>query len=592
MSWFTYDSQWLSDNYDNPVFTIITPITVVNEPIRYGVKDNSLYRIWQTAVNNYFRQKIPRVPGVGNVLGVWCYKNTYYAFRSDGTKVVMYYGNVAGWEPVKLFKQMKFDAGTLADGDLAEGDTITGVTSGATGVVKKFVKWAGSYSVDASGYIVVDTDGTFLDNETIQKGSTNLFTADGDSFQIEFAVNENKFQFVNYNYYATTDYFKMYGCDGVNPAFEFDGETLTPILLPSLPEAPFENKPIYIEAHKNYLWLAFRGGDLQCSVLGEPCLFSGFLGSAEFGLGSEIKGMKSVLDNALIISTEHQISGMYGSTIDDFQLKILSADTSGIDRTCAVSVRPYLLTKKGIIRLDPTQAFGNFQSGSVSRLITPLLNDYIVRKGIVGAGISRSLNQYRLYFDDGTGIILTQDALYADQNLPQFTTFSYKHPPTCISSVNVDDFNEVLLFGDKDGYIYRENVSNNCDGQNMEFALRTPFINLGSSSIRKRFKRAEFAVNGSGDSDIAFSYELSYGDLGTERTSAVDVTAVGAGGYWGTGRWGEMTWSAPLIDNQIQSITGNGTNISLLFYGDSDMSDSFTINGVTLHHAPSRLNRG
>jgi hypothetical protein len=568
-------------------------VTVVAKESQNGAGTSALNRAWQLASNNYFRNLLSPVPGTGNVLGVWVYKTNYYAFRSNGTNVIMYVGNGTSWTAVTFYSLLKFNTGVGAVGDLAEGVVITGGTSGATGTIKRIVKYSGSWGTDAAGYMVVQiSSGAFINAEAIKKAGVTKATTNGASSAITLTAGANKFQFVNYNFYASTDTFRMYGCDGVNPAFEFDGTIFTPIILPTLPNAPFDNKPLYIEAHKNYLWLAFRKGSLQSSVLGEPLNFSGFLGAAEYGLGSEIKGMRSVLDNALIISTERQISAMYGSTTADFTLKVLSADTSGIDNTCAVSVRPYMMTKKGIIRLDPTQAFGDFQSGTVSRLIWPLVNDLISTKAVVGAGISRINNQYRIYLNDGTGIILTQDALYADNSLPQFTTFSYYHIPVCISSVNVDDYTEVMLFGDKDGYVYREDTGNNCDGQPMVYALRTPFLHLGSPSIIKRYKRIEINSKGTNGSAIRFSYELAYGNTNRESSTPVNLEVKGAGGYWGAGRWAQMSWSSPIIDQQILSLTGNGQNISFLFYGNSDQSEPFTLNSVTVHYLPNRINRG
>jgi hypothetical protein len=571
-------------------------VTIESTAVEFGAADSNDYNAWKLAAKNHYRALIEPVPGEGIVLGVWVYDGDYYAFRSDGTTIVMYVADgTTSWDVVPLYNVLPFDGGVLADGDIVVGDTITGLTSGATATVKAFIKNAGSYGSTASGYMVVDrpANPAFQNNEAIQKGGVTKVVADGVDYAITFAVGANKFQFVNYNFFATSSGLRMYGCDGVNPAFEFDGETLIPILMPSITGAPFANTPRYIEAHKNYLWLAFPQGSLQSSVLGEPTVFNGFLGAAEYGMGSEIKGMRSVMDNALIIATEYQINAMYGATTDDFELKIIAANTGCIDYTMAVSIRPYILSQKGIIRVDPSQSFGNFESSTVSRMIHSLLSNKMANNAVISAGISRELNQYRIYFNDGTGVIMTQDVMLADQKLPNFTTFQYAHTPTCISSISVDDgASEVLLFGDADGYVYRENVGNNCDGEPLEYVLRTPFMSLGSHSVRKSFKHIEFDIDAQGGSDIRFSYELSYGQLHTERSRVEAVNAIGAGGYWESNNWEELYWTSPLVDQQILSITGTGHNISLLFYGNSTLTDPFTINNVNLHFLPRRLNRG
>lgn len=568
-------------------------ITIVSAVVQSGVRDATLVNTWQLASNNYYRALINPVPGTGNVLGVWVYKNIYYAFRKNGTYVKMYKANGSGWTEVAFYRILKFKTGVLAEGDIVEGDTIIGGTSGAIATVKRFIKNDGVYGTTASGYMVVQvTSGSFINAEAIKKGGVTKATTDGADYAITFTYGDNKFQFISHNFKATSTYDRMYGCDGVNPAFEFDGTVLTPILMPGLVGAPISNSPKYIEAHKNYLWLAFQYGSLQSSVLGEPLVWSGFLGAAEYGMGSEIKGMKSVMDNALIVATEEGINAFYGNTTDDFTLKNIASNTGCIDGTMAISIRPYVLSKKGIIRVDPTLSFGNFEAGTLSRAIAPHIINAIENKTIVSAGISRLNNHYKIYFSDGTGIIMTQDALTADKSMPNFTLFQYAHAPTCVGSINIGDTTEILLFGDKYGYVYRENTGNNCDGQDMEYALRTAFMHLNSPFSRKSFKHVETDIDANGGSDIRFSYELSYGQLHTDRSLSTDIVAYGSGGYWGVANWSEFSWSSAIVDQQIFSVTGTGHNISILFYGNSNITNSFTINTLGIHYIPRRLNRG
>jgi hypothetical protein len=570
----------------------VSSAVLLSDAIQNGCVDTSLMNQWRLLSDNYYRSSITPIPGVGNVLGLWCYKGVFYGFRRNGSTVVMYKSTGTGWVLVPFFRILKFDAGVLAEGDIAEGDTITGFTSGATAIVKRFVKNDGSYGTTASGYMVVSvTSGAFVDNELIKEGGVTRATANGADYAITLALGSNKFQFINYNFKASSDYFRVYGCDGVNPAFEFDGTVLTPILLPALPNAPLTNQPKYIAAHNNYLWLGFPKGSLQKSVIGDPLVWSGFLGAASYSMGDEITGIVSILDSVLMVTTKSGIIGISG-LVEPFDRKILAGNTACIDSTTAISIRPFVLTQKGIIRVDQSQAYGNFESSALSRLIWPTLEAAIQSKTIIGAGISRLKNQYKIYFSDGTGIILTQDALNADQSLPSFTTFKYTHKPTCISSVSVSDTEDVLLFGDKDGYVYRENTGNNFDGQEIEYALRTPFESVGSPTVRKSFKRVEFDVNGGGYSDIRFSYELSYGQNHTVRSGASYINSIGLGGYWGVNNWSEFYWGAPIVSQKIQSITGTGHNISMLFYGKSATTDSFTLNSITLHYIPRRLNRG
>jgi hypothetical protein len=412
------------------------------------------------------------------------------------------------------------------------------------------------------------------------------------SYAIELITGSNKFRFINYNFMASTDTFYMYGCDGVNPAFEFDGSTITPILMPTLPDAPFNNAPKSITAHNGYLWLAFAKGSLQKSVIGEPLIWSGFLGAAEFGLGYEITDIVSILDTALMVATEKHIYVMAGKTELDFTLTLLSDNTSCLPNTAKVSVRPLLTTSKGIIRIDPSQNYGNFTSNSLSRMVQPLLDSWLSTKTLIGATISRTKNQYRLYFSDGTGIALTQDALYVDQKLPAFSTFKYGKTISCIASVDDDSSAEISLFGDSSGFVYREFTGITFDGAAIPALMVTPFLSLGSKVARKAFKKIGFDISNSSPGDIQLSYCLSDGQAHTSKQPYDSVTTATPAQAWSETSWAGETVTIPIVDEKIISVDGTGHNIAVAISSNSTAMQPFLLSSFIFHFLPRRANRG
>lgn len=412
------------------------------------------------------------------------------------------------------------------------------------------------------------------------------------SYPIELMAGANKFRFINYNFRASTDTFYMYGCDGVNPAFEFDGSTITPILMPTLPDAPFNNAPKAVAAHNGYLWLAFVKGSLQKSVIGEPLVWSGFLGAAEFGLGYEITDIVSILDTALMVATEKHIYVMSGKTELDFSLTLLSDNTSCLPNTAKVSVRPLLATSKGIVRIDSTQNYGNFTSNSLSRMVQPLLDSWLSTKTLVGAAISRTKNQYRLYFSDGTGIVLTQDALYVDQKLPDFSTFKYGKTISCIASVDDDSTAELSIFGDSSGYVYREFTGNSFDGAAIPALLVTPFLGLGSTVVRKAFKKIGFDISNSNPGDIQLSYCLSDGQAHTSKQPYDSITTATPAQAWSETSWAGESVTIPIVDGQIVSVDGTGHNIAVAISSNSATMPSYLLSSFIFHFLQRRVNRG
>lgn len=561
-----------------------TTVSVVED--LEGQSDPVLNATWELAAQDYYRDLIAAATGTGNIVGVWYYNSVYYCYRQVGTLIVLYKSTASGWAVVTLYDILKFNTGDGAE--LSAGDVINGVTSAAEGTIKRVVLQSGTWGVDAAGYFLIDvTTAGFVNGEDLRIGAgVRSAVANGAEYAVEFAVGANKFRHVNYNFKGNTESIKMYGCDGVNNAFEFDGTLLTPIITGMATDAP-----THIEAHKKHLFLAFSGGSLQHSSLGDPMIWSPILGASELALGDEISGIKSTTGEIMAISTDRSVHALYGSSVSDWVLQLIALNAGDIGNTLDVIGAPYVVTNNGITRLDAVQAQGNFQSSTVSRLIRPLLNTWIKTKTIVDVVVSRAKSQYQIYFNDGTGIIMAHDSLYGQGTLPLFTTFTLIDAPTALCSVAIDGADEVILMGDANGFVYQLQKGTSFDGDVIEFALRAPFLHLGSPAIKKAFKRLEVENVVDRNATIRVTYEFSYGEIHTASSASLNQDYVGSGGYYGSDNWSEFNWSSPIVGKAVETMRGSGNNVSVLFYGSSAINSQFTIQNMTFHYIPRRITR-
>lgn len=564
----------------------VGPVRVTALPVPDGLSDIAKGAEWQLAAENYYRSLIQPVPGDGPILGAVQYGNRAYAFRADGAEVKLYRTTPSGWQHIPFGHVLFFSGGIAA---IPEGSEITGDASSATATVKRYVRNAGSFGDDASGYMVLDiTSGTFEDGENLKVDGVIQAKAEGEPQAITLAPG-GRFQFDQHNFYGGSDTIRLYGCDGVNPAWEFDGETLVPIYFPEPETNPDWNKPTFLAAHRSHLFLAFPGGRLAHSGIGEPLSFSALMGAAEIGLGDEATGMTVMAGNVLAIYTRSMTYGLYGTSAEDWDLQVISESFGAKPYTVQKVGTVYALDDKGIAPLQRVQAYGDFESATVSRFAQPILEEYKDR--VLGSVVVKARNQYRLFFTDGTALVMSDDA-YLANTLPSFATLAFAHAPVCLSNAPDEHGNEVILFGDEQGFVYQMEKGYNFDGEPIEFAYRSPFMNQKAPHTRKSYRRLYLDLATTQTVRLSVSAELSYSDYAIPANAAGEIAVLGGGGYYDNANWDEIYWDAATYASRGIPLSGTGRNISILIYGNSATTRPFTIQTLEIHYLSRRLKRG
>lgn len=576
------------------------------------------------AAHDEYRDDIQVVPGAGEVRGIWRNRASTYAWRNNvgETAGIMHKASATGWSTtgVTLTDYVKFDGGTDTPGPIwAEGDTVTGATSGASGTIHRLIDWAGGYGTnDATGYLVLTgvTGGPFTDNENLQVSGNTIATANGASSSYAFSA-DGEYRFVNHNFLGGSSSFRSYGINGLDDAFEIDENgVVSPILIPTVTDLigydpttdgeppPSVDKPFLIEEHRNYLFLAFPGGRVVHSAIGTPLNFSSFLDAAEFGLGEEVTGLNSVVGGVIVMTTERETFGLFGRDTTDWEKRLIGERTGGRLYSTQKLDTVYAIDDLGITSVARTETFGDFVGATVSQLIQPIINEY--RDRLLGSSIVRKLNQIRWYFNDNTCLVMyvpapgsvnesrgTQTALRVQFGLCSYDRVINRH-------YNTDDENEDerSFFASDDGFVYEDVVGFNFDGQTIESYIRTAFTHLGSPAHRKYFRRVDLELSSSRPLQFQVAQDLTYGSSesssGIANTTTIDiptVTVFSGGGFWDNANWNEFFWDGQNIATARANLSGTGENIGFLFFNDSAVSPPFILQGLTVHFDKRRLQR-
>jgi len=576
----------------------VTGQFAVGESLKYNgalvgmVGDAPLPRGYRTALEDaqalngaaaVRRSAITPVPGAGPVRGVWMFKGVVYAFRDNvgATACKMFKATGAGWMEVPLHLEVSLTTSGVQTLQVQEGDTIVGVTSSATAVVRRVMKQSGDWptsNVKARLILSNIVGGFGVAGESIKIGATTCGAFAAAPAQITLAPG-GRYEFKNYNFTGNSLTARMYGCDGKNRAFEFDGAIYAPIAT-----GMTQDTPKFIAAHKKKLWLTYMGS-LQNSGDGLPYSWTVVTGANEMGIGDDIVGMAIQPGDTLAVFSRNSTWQVNGTTTNSFQLLPISPDVGAIPYTVQSLGRTYAMDDRGVVETTRVQAYGNFDQATVSSEIQPMVD--LLRERVIGSTTYNSRNQYRVYCDDGSGFVMT----VAGEKIVGFTQLRYPVAMSCVTSCEDATGKSVVFMGGATGYVYQADRGSSFDGEDIEAYLRMPFASLSSPRYRKQYKKAVLEMTAVSYASIRFQPDFSYGDpdVSTHRLQTGEVG--GAGGTLDVSNWGNFFYDAKLVSNPEFGIEGTGLNMSLLFYSKSSIDCGHTLQGMIIHYFTGRLAR-
>lgn len=536
---------------------------------------------------NDWRLFISVVPGSGIIRGVAVYNDIVYAFRDNaaGTAGAMYKSSAAGWVQVTFGTEIQF---TGAVAQVSAGNTITGATSGATATVVVAMLRSGTWTASGAGTLIITPiSGTFQTAEALQVATVTKVTSSSVATSIARAAG-GKVETVNYNFTGSTATLKMYGADGVNLAFEFDGTNYIPIRTGMTTDTP-----AHVIGYKSYLILSFLGS-VQLSGIGAPYSWTAILGAAEITTGETVTGFlpnggNATSGSALSIFTSGKTFTLYGSSSANFNLVNTNFDLGYSAYTLQlIGNNSFGMTARGIQATARIQQFGDFEYLSISHLIQPLITS---KRGLETCSTTlKTKNQYRVFFSDNTGIAvgITGDEVSALMPL------NYGMPVRCMVTTSFSNGAERTFFGSDDGYIYEDNTGTSFNGSTIESWLRLPFNHEKSPRVRKRWRRAVLELVVSRYTELFTTYDLGYGNARVQPSAWQAASQLSGGGaYWDSLNfiWDQFVWDVDAVSAPSIRLTGTEKNISLLFYSNRAQDKSHTIQGITMHFTRQRNER-
>lgn len=524
------------------------------------------------------RRALITVPtGSGPIRGVCYYAGSTYAFRDNagGTAGAMWKSTAGGWTAVALNEEVAF---TNANTSVGDADVLT--QGGVSALVLRVVVETGSLASGVNtGRLIISgrSGGNFAAGAATSTGAGAL-TLSGVQTAVTLPAG-GRYQFDIANFFGQATSIRMYGCNGVGKAFEFDGTTFV-----YLNTGATTDTPKYIKVHRKYLFVA-QGSSAMNSSIGTPYRWVPAEGAAENPVGDTITGFAALAGEALGILARNSSFALTGASPATWSLQNIRPDVGAVPYTVANMSDVYFLDDRGVTSVRSAQEYGNFQDATLSRKIQPLIDR--IRSLVVGSYVVRQRGLYVLMMSDGT--TLTMGA--TNGQVAGFLEGALPFVPSCMWSGEDENGLERVFVGATNGYVYEMDKGSTFDGAAIEAALKLYYYNSKSPRVRKKYRKMILEMSAILYAEIRFAAEYSYGSTQVGQLASSTFSVNGSGGSWDATLWDSFVWDAQDINQPELPMDGTGINVSLTFYSNTKLDFGHTLQGAILHYTPRRQQR-
>lgn len=558
---------------DLEVSSVVKATVSNTAPAIDGFVENTIYKL---AADDY-QADITKVPGSGRVRGLAVLNDEVFAWRDNvgATAMVLHKATTSGWTAVDLGEEVSFTGGST---EYSDGETLT--QGGASATIARVVLESGTWGGTAAGRFIITgrTGGNFSAGAS---GGGGVATLSGAQTAITLSAG-GRVRTDAYTFTAAQSDKRLYGCDGVNREFEFDGTVYVP-----LSTGMGSIRATSVRCHKNHLFFGYRGS-LQHSAIGNPYVWSAVFGASELGTGDEITNLISVggatAAAAMMVTCRNALFVLYGTSSSDWELLPLSR-VSGAQADSAQDIGGVVaLDTPGVVRYPATQDFGNFAWDTVSLQIQSLLRG----KECVCSVFETNYFKYRLFFSDGTAI----SGLPKGQREFDWSVLAYGRTIVLAEHAEIAGIARTF-YADDDGWVYEADKGRSFAGDSIAYALKLQPLSQRSPMVEKTYRDAQLEMQTTSACTIYTSAEFGSSDAGEPEgaTEQIETAQYGAGGLYDLSDYNESYWGVTAVARKMVPVEGDGTNVSLTVAGNSDNEQTHTLYSATVFYTPRRLAR-
>lgn len=385
---------------------------------------------------------------------------------------------------------------------------------------------------------------------------------------------------------------KIMFVDGVNVPAVFN-DTTNVLTFPTTSVAfPAElTGSEHIAVFKNAVFLA-KGSNVYFSKPYDELDFSAASGGGVINIGHSVTGL-IVFRDQLIIFSRNKIVRLVGSTSSDFQLLPIAEDIGCLHGETIQEVGGDIMfmAADGLRLLGATERIGDFGLEVASSPINKDALRFVNSTQTFSSLVLREKAQYRVFAysgpvstDNSKGLIATK---FSDQGAGSISWATLSGFKVYVADGRYVPGEELTVFANQDGYVYKLEVGSSRDGANIEAVYKSPFMPINDPQVRKTFYKLALYVETQGNFsvDVNLDFDLfrvdNYtGGLANTITLSSDGSTTFIYGATNT-LYGSAVYGLELDNVYNTNVIGSGKTVSLRIE-DNSTNPSFSLDTAVM----------
>jgi len=357
------------------------------------------------------------------------------------------------------------------------------------------------------------------------------------------------------------------------------------------------NAPALVDVFENHLFLSGHEATraaIAHSAPNDPYTWTAAAGAGQIAAGFDVVQIKPFRDNMFVFGSNN-IKKITVNASNAFALENVTTNIGCVARDSVLEIGGDLmfLSPDGFRPVAGTSRVGDVELEALSKPIQSTLVDLIANEDMseLTGVVIRSKSQVRYFVTskvgnsiqvpgESVGIIggLTNSSGSIGWEFGQLLGIR----ASCCTSDYVGT-TELILHGDADGKVYKQDNGTSFNGANIISVYSTPYLDFGETEQRKELRKINTFVRAEGPFEMNLAVDFDWGDYETSVPNTYTQASLGAPTtYAGRGVTYNGTnvvyggASKPVMTSDIQ---GSGFSVRATFVTDGQ-SEPFSIQGL------------